>query len=729
MAALWCAGLAGARPAFAQRPPGADTLSERAIADSLDVLGQLKLQIKQHPRDASLWFRQGMVAWALYDRDHLNPTSTLDWTRLGRVADSSLRIARSLEPNNPRYILTTGQYFLGTGIITLRAQSYGLFGTALTMARAADDPAVHAEAALEVGRVYWRKYDVVANAAIESMDPSEVRMLANALAKDTADHTKGIDPERPTKGRPYTRRTVERARETLDRHWQPPEAGFAGEADYLQADRYLREAYETLPTFPRAYQQLAMLLAERSRWTELAALAEDRLALMPRDGWTWMTLGLAVYRAGNTKNARAAFDSALRFLGAAERTRLDRIERVLRPRDTVDAERLAPDEFAALQRRYWANADPLWSRPEIDPRSEFLARIAYAELRWTVDELSKRGADSDRGNIYIRYGPPDRIASVPGRSTWSYEYAGLNFSFTSAPTYATAYFANYGAAYATMDSMPAIWDNMHSMVIDTLPVQLARFRATADSVDVLLAARAPIDAIRKASDVTAPARSDFWLLRDEVVPLERDSLMTASGDVRSLVRRLAFGTYGYRFEASADGSVVAGRATGTIDAPGRDPATALPVTGFGASDLVLATSAHALRPAPLRWSDYEIVPAAGPVPRGSEISLLWENYDFGASDDHLTKYGVSVTITAERPLPERITARIVGSINGLVGRSDYVDGVRFRFDRTQTAAPIVVDLVTIALDKSPPGTYVVTLELTDQVTGKSTERSRRIVLK
>jgi GWxTD domain-containing protein len=415
-------------------------------------------------------------------------------------------------------------------------------------------------------------------------------------------------------------------------------------------------------------------------------------------------------------------------MSAYERNRLDRIDRVLRPRDASGVHELAPAALSEFQRQYWLSVNPLWSVADIDPRAEFLARISYAELRWTVDELSKRGADSDRGNIYIRYGPPDRIATNDGNSTWSYEYSRLNFRFHGAPTYGTAYFGDYGRALVVMDSMPSLWDNMHSMVIDSLPVQAARFRATGDSMDVLFAARAPAEDIRHANDVKSPIRSDFWLLKGAYVTVLRDSAPQTGDGVRTFTLRLPFDDYSYRFEATAIGSIVAGRATGQLNAPGSGADGGLPLHGFAVSDLLLATRAESRTPAPRRWTDLDLTPVAGPLTRDTEFSLVWENYDFGESGGQ-SKYGVSVTISAEHTLPEKITAKIVGSLNGMVGRSDYVDGVRFRFERAVSFAPAIVDQVSLSLDTTPPGSYRVTLEVTDHVSGKVTERTRRIIVK
>jgi GWxTD domain-containing protein len=715
---------AGARVSRAQRPPGADTISAQAVADSLAVLDQLADQISHDRRNAALWFRQGMIAWALYDRDRVRSgVASVDWTRIGRLADTSLRIAKSLEPNNPRYILGAGQYFLGTGLITMRAQSYGMFGDALAISRAANDAAVHAEAALEVGRVYWRRYDAVANTGYTTSDAAEVRMLAQALSKDTSNHAKGYDPERATKSRPYTRRTVATARHTLDRSAQTPVHGFVGEADYLEADKFMREAFETLPTYPRAYQQLAMLLSERSRWTELEALAQNHLSVVPRDPWTWMTLGLAGYKQGDTRGSQEAFANGLKYMSGYERNRLDHLERVLRPSDTLSSSTWTSDERASKALAYWMDVDPLWSLADIDPRAEFLARVAYAELRWTVEELSQRGADSDRGNVYVRYGPPDRIASADGKSDWTYDFSHLRFRFTGTPTFGTANFADFGRAHDTIDSLPATWDNTHLMQIDSIPVQAARFRATGDSVDVFFAARAPIEGIRRATDISGPVRGDFWLMDTTRAIRLRDSTRLTAPQVNATTRRVAPGTYTYRLEATAEASLVAGRSVGRIAAGG--DSAGFPAHGFGMSDVVLATRVEARATPPARWNEIDMAAAAGPLPHGGQLSLVWENYEF-ASREGASAYRVTITIARERSRVGRIAAQLIGALAGK--RDASLDRVQMQVDRSVASAPILADQITMSLGATPSGSYMLTLEIMDLVSGKSVERNVRVVI-
>ncbi len=185
-----------------------------------------------------------------------------------------------------------------------------------------------------------------------------------------------------------------------------------------------------------------MALADDARWGELTDFARGHVRALPWDPAGWMALGLALHRGQKTAAAAAAFDSGMVLMSPAERSRYDRIERVLRPLDSSRTAASAAAARAAYARTYWLLADRLWSRDGNEERLEFLARVEFAELRWTVDELGVRGADTDRGDTYIRYGPPDIVVALQPTinggnvienhdiaTYWLYK-SGLMFSFS-----------------------------------------------------------------------------------------------------------------------------------------------------------------------------------------------------------------------------------------------------------------------------------------------------------
>jgi GWxTD domain-containing protein len=716
----------GAGSAHAQRPPGADTMSVAAAAESLKVLKQIRTQLDKDRNNAALWYRRGMIAWMLYDRDRTSGGQRqLDWTMLGREADSSIRLAAAIEPRNARYKITQGQYYLGTGWIPVRVQAYRVFDQALTAARRSGDSLLLSEALVEKGRVHWRRYDP---SNFGSM-PADVRMRALQLQQDSAmTAALGVDVDSITSETPLTRKSLDLARNQDTEAFRHGDGGFRGEIDYKKAEAYFREAHAAAPSFTYAYRQLAMLFADRHRWTELATLARTRTAQDPTDAWAWMTVGLATYRAGNLASGKAAFARGFALLPPAERARLDNIERMVRPSDSVEVASWTPAARQSYAEDYWRWSTPLWSRGTADTRTEFLARVTYAELRWTVGEMrGRRGADSDRGRVHIRYGPPDGRAGGRFGEGWYYDFRRLAFFFRGMPTFATAYFSDPAYAMQVMDSIPARWDNIVNERIDSLPVRVARFRGTADSADVVFASTPPVRAIRAASSLEGPVQTDFWLFDSGLRELAHVSAPTSTPGSRFFVRRLPPGYYQFRMEASAEGSLRAARAVSSFGEAG-PVSSAFRMVGFGLSDIFVASRVEP-RGQVRRWSDFDVEASAGALARGGEVALLWENYELGERDG-AASYEITFTIERKHArLVDRIGTRVVRSLSSLVGREQTDDRVVYRYERTTPHAAAIPDYLSVALDDLPAGEYDFTLSVLDRVTGRTTATTARMAIR
>ena len=627
----------------------------------------------------------------------------------------------------------------------MRVQAYRVFDIALKQARRGKDTLILAEALVEKGRVHWRRYDPSDYGNV----PADVRQQAFVLQKDSAKKSAiAHDVDSTSSEVPVTREALKVARDQLQEEFRGS-GEFTHEADYKEAEKYFREAVAAAPSYTRGYRQLAMLLAERERWTELGAIARARVAQDPKDAWAVMTAALAAYRTGNQKYAQTAFESGFKLLPRSDRERLDNLERMIAPSDSGTFAGWNDSVRTAYAAKYWNWSAPLWSRGQSSPRTEFLARVTYAELRWTVDEMRKRGADSDRGRVYIRYGPPDARQSTDNSmqvyganidrgapekdemggkiESWWYDFAKLAFHFRGMPSFGTSYFTAPSVAYERMDSVPSRWDNIASVRIDSLPVRVARFRARPDSVDVVFTSQPPVAAIRAAASIEGAVRTDFWLLDPELRPWVHDSGTTTAGGSRAFVRRLPVGEYLYRFEASAESSLRGARALASMYVKD-DPATDFTLSGFGMSDVLLATRV-APRGAGKRWSDFDYDANAGSVASGSDVALLWELYDF-AEKDGSASYEITFSIQRKyKSMLNRIRAKVTSSFSTMMGSEQTEDRVIYRYERTTAHAPVITDYITLGLTDLEPGDWDLTVEMRDRNSGRTTAKTSRVVIR
>lgn len=716
---------AATTPLRAQGVPGADTLSRRAVAESLKVLDRLKFETRAHPKDAAVWHHVGMIAFALGERTWSRDTIPgLNYRNLRLLGADALELAANLAPKSYDYLADLRAFHLADH--TPLGHSAGKPATCNAdlgdYAKEAD-VGKRVTMLLNEGWNCWLDYDGYANRANPSGAPMNCSTAATAAAPpgmSANDLSIAV----------LMRGAYERVIETL----LPMDFEVAGELDYLRATNLWQEAYRLAPDSARAYRYLALLLATRDSWTELAVLGRDRTMRAPDDKWGWMVFALARYRMKCGRNAQAAFDSAFARLDPADRTPLDRLDRILRPQEQAAWVRLDSVKRAAITRGSWLLADPLWSAASADPRTEFLARVTYAELRWSVPEQQARGVETARGQVYVRYGPPTSILGwVPDdgiamHTFWTYKSARLVFCFDKNLHMGLAHYNDRGIAEEVAAWQPARWDNIAEATIDSMPTQAARFRAGPDSVDLYLAARAPLESMRQVGVSNVPVTARFWLYSRSTPATFRDSVKMGSSPMLAWTKRVAPGPWYYRVESTMPEALFAGRTAATIVA-GPDSLTGFATRGFGMSDIVLASTAPSSA-TPRRWSDVTFTPLLGDLTRGGQLALIWETYEAGQNAGSAT-YDIVIGIQRQqtRSAGGRIAAQVVGRLASGVGITTGKDNVEMRIARNVSYAPVLTDNVGISLGDTPPGIYLLTVQVIDRVSGRMTSRSSNITIR
>ncbi len=84
---------------------------------------------------------------------------------------------------------------------------------------------------------------------------------------------------------------------------------------------------------------------------------------------------------------------------------------------------------------FWKERDPIPDTEENELQKEFYQRIDFTNNYFTVNSLDKEGWKTDRGNIYIKYGPPTDVErhldqlNLPPYEIWYYEKLDQRFFF------------------------------------------------------------------------------------------------------------------------------------------------------------------------------------------------------------------------------------------------------------------------------------------------------------
>lgn len=709
---------AAPRVACAQAPVGSVPAASLATrSDSLRELQSLDAVIQRADAGADTWHYRGMLAWGLSGAE--GRTGFMERTAndsLLEVAEKSLKEA--VREGNAAYLVDLGRFYLTSNSAKVRSRAKGLFEKALDAARKNGDSVAMARAQDELGMTWWRRYVDRANRHIYSYVIDNVK--DRRFTRDPRSIAYFIDNQ-----------TIRAAAQD-----------WSGQREYLRAWDHFAEALAADPANAGALRHTYMALADRQRWVELEHVARMRIDADSDDAWAWLATGLAEHRLGNDAAADTAFRHGLAALAPAERARYERLARIFTPRDSAGAAHLPEKERQNLRKMYWLMADPLWSTDDNEHRLEFLSRVVFAELRFSVEEFDIHGADTDRGEVYVRYGPPPAVISFPpdpqrrGESRiqvlWWYS-ADESFLFRELPTYGVATLAppDLRELRRLRDTVPVVWRNAgQDDYVDSIHVQLVRFRAPADSGDVYVAARIPVGQLIDGIDLARGALDlDFRAYSWRAEPVFRNSTRqmldfrkTSSGEVRSWSTRVPPGTFLYRVEALQPDAMRGARGASRIEVN--------PYRGFSMSDLLVAAKVTQ-RPgsASGRWFDYDIDPNLGVVRSGQPFSLLWETYGLTPRDGN-DEYDVHIKLTrVRRGGIGALAAKIVGGVAGLVGISHGGnDEVTLSFPRRIPATSIALDHVTLDLGDASPGRYDLEVTVTDRATGNEVVETSSITV-
>ncbi|MFN8861675.1 MAG: GWxTD domain-containing protein, partial [Gemmatimonadaceae bacterium] len=426
--------------------------------------------------------------------------------------------------------------------------------------------------------------------------------------------------------------------------------------------------------------------------------------------------------------------------------------RILRRGDSVRVAGLADDVRARTDSAYWEANDPLLATPENEARLEFLSRMAYADLHFTDEDMRQAGWRTDRAMILARYGEPPVVATFSpqvnadardalGRviTVWYYPRPEVEFVFSGPPAFNYASFAGNYRDYAEerREIAPFGLENLPlALRVDTIPVQVARFRgATSRETELVVAsavpagtlyADAPVDRSALQLSLRAGPAGAMRLQRTETITVQLPAPRAVSRTVAIPMRADDVRARLEAIDPSLDGAV----ARAQVDLPAlRTDSTTL-ARALVSSDLLIARRIPS-PPRVVRWPQLHLEPLGDlRLAQRDTFSVYWELYGLQPGTNGRLEYEVqvSVTILSLDRGPDPII-RFFGGVSDLVGLSPVGDDrLSMRFTRDE-AAPTGPDdrqpeLITLGLGTSPAGRYRLTVTVTDRRTARTATSQR-----
>ena len=196
----------------------------------------------------------------------------------------------------------------------------------------------------------------------------------------------------------------------LARSWRRDWIKFLEPRSLSRAVEHYAACVRLDPTRLEAWLQLSALEIERGELRAARAAAERALAAEPGRPDAMLAAASARWRQGEVLSADTLFRQAIGRMRRSVRDRFEDFAPLATERDTTMWRRLSPEGREDYVRQFWREHDPDLATSENEAQLEYWARVAQAYFLYYDN---KRRAWDERGEIYVRYGPPEDMRYNP----------------------------------------------------------------------------------------------------------------------------------------------------------------------------------------------------------------------------------------------------------------------------------------------------------------------------
>jgi GWxTD domain-containing protein len=193
------------------------------------------------------------------------------------------------------------------------------------------------------------------------------------------------------------------ARFGLGQVWRRDWLKYLEKASLQRATANLRAAVALRPSYCDAWLLLVPLLVEQGNLDAAGSAAWHARLADPQRAEGVIADAYTSYRLGRVEHADSAFAAGIPRLRRSVRERFEDIAPVATERDTFTLHRLSPEDQAEFVRGFWRDNDPDLATRENEAQLEYWSRVSHAYFLY-YDQ--KRREWDERGEVYVRYGPP-----------------------------------------------------------------------------------------------------------------------------------------------------------------------------------------------------------------------------------------------------------------------------------------------------------------------------------
>ncbi len=200
------------------------------------------------------------------------------------------------------------------------------------------------------------------------------------------------------------------ARFGLAQVWRRDYLKYLDRTSLARAVENLTSATRLEPRHTDAWLMLSSLQVEQHDSLGAYRAALGACNAEPGRAEALLALASTRWRLGDVDGADSAFTAALPRLRRSVRERFEDFAPLASERDTAIFNHLGEAAQAEFARRFWAEQDPDPTTPVNEAQLEYRARVAQAYFLFYD---AKHREWDERGEVYVRYGPPEAAVYNP----------------------------------------------------------------------------------------------------------------------------------------------------------------------------------------------------------------------------------------------------------------------------------------------------------------------------
>jgi GWxTD domain-containing protein len=192
-------------------------------------------------------------------------------------------------------------------------------------------------------------------------------------------------------------------------------------SDFRKAEYYYKKIISCQPQHYDALMHLSFLYEDSNAPEKSIPLLETLLKAFPDDKDVHLYLGLLYYKDNQIQKAHKEFQEALILMQPEERKDFtyNTVIELLSPVLSEKIKNFSQPELENLISSFWKLNEPLFLTEYNERLLEHYSRVAYTNLRYSVLAENKQGWKTDRGEMHIRYGDPNKIVRLRPGVDWS----------------------------------------------------------------------------------------------------------------------------------------------------------------------------------------------------------------------------------------------------------------------------------------------------------------------